>query len=199
MSPTAADILAAVAALWPWEALAVALALAYLVLAIRQSVWCWPAGIASTLIYLALFFRARLYAESVLQLFYVAISVYGWRQWARPAAPLPVTTWGVARNARALGAVTLLAAASGASLAAWTPAALPYLDAFVSWGAVLATWMVACKLLENWIWWFVLDGLSIFIYASRGLWLTAALFVVYLVLIVIGYAAWRRELRGQGR
>jgi nicotinamide mononucleotide transporter len=135
----------------PWEALAVALALAYLVLAIRESVWCWAAGIASTAIYLALFFAARLYAESVLQVFYIGVSVYGWRQWSQPAGDLPVVTWTLAQHARALGVIALLAGASGAALAAYTHAALPDLAAFVAWASVITTWMVARKVLENWL------------------------------------------------
>ena len=195
MNTVADQLWAAIAAQGPWEALAVALAVAYLVLAIRENVWCWAAGIASTVIYLALFFRARLYTESVLQLFYIGVSVYGWRQWSRPARELPVTTWTLASHAMALGGVALLATATGAVLAAFTPAAFPYLDAFISWSSVITTWMVARKVLENWLYWFVIDGVSIYVYVSRGLWLTAGLFVAYLVLIVIGYATWRRHLR----
>ncbi len=194
MSALVDSVLAVIATQNPWEALAVALAVAYLVLAIRQSAWCWAAGIASAGIYLALFFGARLFAEAVLQLFFIGVSIYGWRQWQRPARELPVVTWTPARHATALGAVALLAAVNGAALAAFTPAALPYLDAFVSWGSVITTWMVARKVLENWLYWFVIDSVSIYIYATRGLWLTAALFALYLVLIVIGYAAWRRRL-----
>lgn len=189
------ELTAAAAALSPWEAAAVALAIAYLVLAIRESAWCWAAGIASSAIYLVLFFHASLYMESVLQLFYGGVSVYGWAHWSRAAAELPVVTWSPRRHALALGLIALLALANGALLSAYTPAALPYLDSLTAWGSVVTTWMVARKVLENWIYWFVIDGLSAGIYASRGLWLTAALFVAYLVLIVIGYRAWRRHLR----
>jgi nicotinamide mononucleotide transporter len=221
--PTLDSIAAQLAALWPWEAIAVALAIAYLVLAIRESLWCWPTGIASTLIYLALFFNSRLYAESVLQLFYIAISIYGWRQWAgnknpvggaqapkkdrhlrashsaspqqaRQPAPIPITTWHPRQHAAALLAIAAFTGISGALLAAYTPAALPYLDSFTAWSSVVTTWMVARKVLENWLYWFVIDGLSVYIYMKRGLWLTSGLFVLYLVLIVVGYRAWRRHM-----
>ncbi len=198
MTTLAPDIAAAIAmeiaALWPWEAIAVVLAIAYLLLAIRQSVWCWPAGLASTLIYFVLLSRAALYTEAVLQLFYAGLAIYGWLYWARPQTPLPVTRWPLRRHVQALGVVFVLGLANGALLAAFTPAALPYADALVAWASVLTTWMVARKLLENWLWWFVIDSASIVIYAYRGLWLTAALFACYLVLIVHGYAAWRRDL-----
>jgi nicotinamide mononucleotide transporter len=200
--PSLDRLLAELAALWPWEAIAVVLAIAYLVLAIRESVWCWPAGLASTLIYLALFYHSRLYAESVLQIFYVAVSVYGWRQWAGSSgsgfsrdvgaeAPPTVHTWQPRQHAIALAVIAALTAITGALLAAFTPAALPYLDSFTAWSSVITTWMVARKVLENWLYWFVIDGLSVYIYMRRGLWLTAGLFVLYLVLIVVGYRAWR--------
>ena len=72
----------------PWEIMAVALAIAYLLLVIRQNIWCWAAAIASTTIYAVLMYGAALYMESALQLFYIAIAVYGWRQW-RHGAPGP--------------------------------------------------------------------------------------------------------------
>ena len=65
----------------PLEASAVAFGLAYLVLAIRQNILCWPAALISVLLSLVLFFEARLYSESALQLFYAAMALYGWYQW----------------------------------------------------------------------------------------------------------------------
>lgn len=205
-------MLAQVSALWPWEALAVALGLAYLVLAIRGHPACWPAGIASSAIYLALFNRQSLYMEAVLQLFYIAISLYGWRHWlGRPAsatANVPrtrrasatpsITSWRVRDHAAALGLTGVVAAVNGAALAAFTSAALPWLDALVAWGSVVATWMVARKILENWLYWFVIDALCVYIYARRGLWLTAGLFVVYLAMIVVGYRSWRMKMQHHG-
>jgi len=198
-----------VLALWPWEALAVVLALGYLVLAIREHPACWPAGIGSSAIYLALFYRQSLYMEAVLQLFYIAIALYGWRYWLSgragaaqsgrkrievSAAPA-ITSWRVSEHAAALALTGVLAAVNGALLAAFTPAALPWLDALVAWGSVVATWMVARKVLENWLYWFVIDALCVYIYARRGLWLTAGLFIVYLAMIVVGYRTWRAQLQ----
>jgi nicotinamide mononucleotide transporter len=218
--PDLERLLAEVAALWPWEALAVALAIAYLALAIRESTWCWPAGIASSAIYGALFFGATLYMEAVLQLFYIAISVYGWRRWSTPGSDfgrnrvaeaardssrsrgeesevgdkVAIVTWSAGQHVAALATIGALATANGLLLDAFTPAALPYLDALVAWSSVVTTWMVARKVLENWLYWFVIDALCVWIYARRGLWLTAGLFVAYLAMIVVGYRAWRARL-----
>lgn len=180
----------------PWEWLAVALALAYLWLAIRQSAWCWPAAITSTLIYLFLMYHAALYMEAVLQLFYIGVALYGWRAWVAggPGDSLLVHRWPWRRHLAALAGILILSAASGALLTRYTPAALPYADAFTTWGAVVTTWMVARKVLENWLYWFVIDSVSIYLYVSRELYLTAGLFLIYLVMIVAGYRAWRASL-----
>ncbi len=82
-------------------------------------------------------------------------------------------------------------------LTAYSQAALPYIDSFTTWGAIVTTWMVTRKILENWIYWFVIDAVSVYLYVSRGLFLTAVLFLIYLVLIVIGYRTWRRDMLGR--
>jgi nicotinamide mononucleotide transporter len=187
-----------------WEAAAVALAIAYLVLAIRQNRWCWPAAITSSAIYVMLMYWARLYLESALQVFYVAAAIYGWWYW-RPAIGAgvaaggpPVTTWPWRRHLVALTAIACAALVSASLLRRYTPAALPLLDSLTSFGSLFATWLVARKILENWYYWFVIDAVSVYIYLVRGLVPTAGLYALYLVMIVIGFRDWRRSIAGQG-
>jgi nicotinamide mononucleotide transporter len=180
-----------------WEVLAVVLAVAYLVLAIRQNIWCWAAAAVSTVLYLFIMFQSRLYMESLLQLFYLAMAVYGWYSWRRPPdgeGELRVTTWPLRLHLFAIGSVLALVYISGDLLARYSDAALPHLDSFTTWGAVVATFMVARKVLENWLYWFVIDAVSIGLYLSRDLFFTAALFGAYLVMIVIGYRSWRASM-----
>lgn len=190
------DWLAGISAL---EATAVLFAIAYLVLAIRQSQWCWAAALVSVLLSLVLFADANLYMESALQVFYAVMAVYGWYQW-RLGGPdkqgIAIGTWSPARHAVVIGATLSVSAAFGLALSA-SDAALPYLDSFTTVAAIVTTYMVAKKILENWIYWFVIDALSIYLYASRGLPLYAALFGFYLVLIAIGYRRWLRDYRAQ--
>jgi nicotinamide mononucleotide transporter len=181
-----------------WEGLAVLLAVTYLVLAIRQNIWCWAAAAASTLIYLFIMYQAQLYMESVLQLFYLAMAAYGWYQWRRHSdsrEDLRVSTWPLSYHLFAMGTVFLLVFISGNLLTEYSDAALPHLDSFTTWGAIVATFMVARKILENWVYWFVIDAVSVGLYLSRGLFLTALLFIAYLVMIVIGYRSWRASMR----
>jgi nicotinamide mononucleotide transporter len=180
-----------------WEAVAVLLAVTYLVLAIRQNIWCWAAAAVSTLIFLFIMFGARLYMESVLQLFYLAMAAYGWHQWRRHGEQgevLQVSTWPLSYHLFAIGTVLILVFVSGGLLSEYSDAALPHLDSLTTWGAVVATYMVARKILENWVYWFVIDAVSVGLYLNRGLFLTALLFVGYLVLIVIGYRSWRASM-----
>jgi nicotinamide mononucleotide transporter len=181
-----------------WEVLAVALAVAYLVLAIRQNIWCWAAGAASTSIYLFIMYQSSLYMESALQVFYLAMAGYGWYEWRHGGAggtELDVSTWPRRYHLFAGLAVFLLVLVSGELLSRYTQAALPFLDSFTTWGALIATFMVARKILENWIYWFVIDAVSIGLYLSRELYFTAGLFAAYLVMIVIGYRSWRASMR----
>lgn len=177
------------------ELLAVALALAYLLLAIRQNAWCWPAALLSAALFLLLMYRAQLYVQSALQLFYMAMAVYGWWRWrggAEGRAP-PVVAWRAQDHLLPLLFITVSGLATGLLLATRTDAAFPYIDAFTGWAAVVTTWMVARKVLQNWQYWFVIDVLLVFVYAQQGLWLTAGLFIVYLALVVVGYRQWRRS------
>jgi len=184
----------------PAEAAAVVLAIAYLLLAIRQNVLCWPSAIASAGIFAVLFFRAGLFMQALLQVFYIAMSLYGWQTWSRgdSGRALPVTRWPLRAHLAPVALILLLGLANGYLLSVHGGDALPYLDAVLAWGAIVTTWLVARKVLENWHYWFVIDALSIYLYASQGLWLTAGLFGLYLVLIVVGYREWRGSMERAG-
>ena len=184
----------------PLEVIAVVAAIAYLLLAIRQNIWCWLGAAVSTAIYVFLFFDARLYMESALNLFYFAMANYGWSVWYFGRSgdeKLPVSVWG--RNVHGIAITSIVAASilSGYLLARYSDAAYPYIDSMTTWGAIWATFLVARKVLENWWYWLVIDAASIVIYWSRDLQLTALLFVVYVVMIPFGLLAWRRSWREQ--
>lgn len=179
------------------EVVAVLLAITYLLLVIRQNILCWAAALASVLIYLVIFFNAQLYMESALQIFYAAMAVYGWYQWKYGGIEhqgLRIVTWRLHIHAIVIGGILGLTLGFGWVLSA-TDAAFPYLDSFTTVAAVITTYMVTRKVLENWAYWFVIDGLSVYLYVSRELYLTAGLFVLYLVMILIGFRCWWREWR----
>jgi nicotinamide mononucleotide transporter len=191
----------ALQALSTLEAVAVVLAVAYLVLAVRESIWCWPCAFGSTAIYVWLFHDVALISESLLNAFYLVMAIYGYYQWRHGGQrhhglTISVRPW--QWHLRLILVTGACVPPLGWFMATSFGAALPYLDAFTTCFAVVTTWMVARKILENWIYWFVIDSVSIYLYLQKGLHLTAALFVVYLVLIVIGYRRWLREFRFDG-
>ena len=175
------------------EPAAVVLAIAYLLLAIKQNISCWFAAFFSSLLYFFVMYSAGLYMEAGLQIFYCIMAVYGWTQW-RTSLPdntkFLVKTWNRNQHIKAISLIFLLALASGWMLEKFTNAALPFIDSLTTWGAIVTTYMVAKRLLENWIYWFAIDTISVFLFYSRGLFLTSILFFVYLIIIYFGYKSW---------
>ena len=179
------------------EAIAVIFAIAYLVLVIRQVSLCWFAAFVSAVLSVFVFAGANLYMQSALQVFYAGMAVYGWLQWTRGTAgqqgPVRVHTWPVRNHVVALAVIIVVAVLFAQVLSPNSEA--PLTDSFVAVAAVFTTWMVAHKLLENWIYWFVIDTVSIWLCLSQGLYLYAGLFAMYLVLVVVGYRQWLADLR----
>jgi len=176
------------------EIIGVVLAIGYLLLAVRQIIWCWLAWILSSLLYLYVMFNAGLYMEAALQIFYVAMGLYGWMQWRKGGTEdhLVVRRWGLGNHLFAVSVILILTLLSGEVLSNYTTAAMPFMDALTTWGAIVTTYMVAKKLIENWIYWFVIDSISIYLFISRELYFTAVLFFVYLFIIIIGYRSWKQ-------
>ena len=189
------------------EICAVLLALAYVILAIQQRRICWLAAIVSAMLYVHIFWQVALYLEAALQVFYIVMALYGWSAWGRQQQPdhshsrghseseseskSQIQTWTGQQHLVACTAVLSLSLILGWAMQKWTDAALPFFDAATTVCALLATWMVTQKLLENWLYWIAINAVSIGLYLSRDLSLTAALFVGYVILAVIGYRTWR--------
>ena len=180
-----------------WEAVAVVLAMAYLLLAMKANVWCWAAAFASTAIYTVLFWKVALLMESVLNVYYMAMALYGYWMWTQGGAShegVNVTSWPLITHVKLIVATSVVSVAVGYGMANYTQAAFPYLDAATTCFAVMTTYLVAKKVLENWLYWVVIDLVSIYLYLSKGLMLTSLLFVLYVGLAVAGYFLWRTAM-----
>lgn len=183
-----------------WELAAVALAVAYLILAVKEQIACWYAAFISTLIFLFVFWQVNLYMESALQIYYMGMAVYGWYQWRQPKTEthyLPISIWSYQYHIIALTMIAIITLISGYLLDLHTDARLPYLDSFTTWASVITTYMVARKILENWLYWLVIDSVSIYLYVNRSLYFTALLFSIYIVIIGFGLYQWTRVYRTQ--
>lgn len=183
-----------------WELLAVLLSITYLLLAVRQNRWCWAAALASTSIFSVLFWHVQLPMQAVLNAYYMAMAVYGWWHWTHGAAgdgPLAVTRLNPLPHLLLLAATLAVALPIGALLDSNSDAARPYLDSLISIAAVVATFMVARKALENWAWWMVINSLAVWLFIDRGLLPTAGLHLAYLVISVFGWRRWTLDYRNQ--
>lgn len=186
-------------ALTAWEAVAVLLAVAYLILAMRGSLWCWPAAFFSTAIYTLLFWQVSLLMESVLNIYYMYMAVYGFWQWKRgkQQSGIEVVSWSINRHLSIIIVTAVVSLVVGYLMSNYTQASFAYLDAATTCFAVITTYLVAKKVVENWLYWVVIDFVSIYLYLHKGLMLTTLLFVFYVGLAISGYFLWRAQLQKQ--
>jgi nicotinamide mononucleotide transporter len=188
---------AAWAAVAPGEVAAALLGLVYLVLVIGQRRGAWLAALASTALYLSVFYRARLYMQATLQLYYIAIALYAWHAWRRRpgGAALPVSRASWRLQAAGLAGVLLASAASAAWLARETGSADPLLDSLTTWASVFTTWLVARKKIDNWPWWLAVDTLIVMLCWRGRLYASMILYALYLGLVVVGWRSWYLDMQ----
>jgi nicotinamide mononucleotide transporter len=179
----------------PIEWVAVVLSIIYVVLAARENRWCWWFGLVSVILYFFLFVRVRLYSDAILQIFYAVMSVYGWFNWSRKEdqiEKIAITTWPWRNHLLSiLGGI--VAVFIWGRIWSEFGAALPYIDAFTTIFAVITTFMVARKLLENWLYWIVIDLVAMGVYINREMYLTALLFFIYTLIAISGWISWRKD------
>jgi nicotinamide mononucleotide transporter len=192
-------VLSGLAATSALEVVSVVLGLAYSVLAIKRSRWCWVAGGVSSAIMIYLSLDRRLPMQAALQVYYVVISAYGWWHWTREAGShhgtLEVTVWPLRFHLAACVAVLLVSALTARWLATQTQAAWPFLDSLTTWGSLYATWLTTRVKLENWLYWLVIDSILAVLFGAQGLYFVALLSVVYLGFSAVGFARWLKTYR----
>ena len=193
------NILATLYSMSFWEIVAVLLGVLYLVLAMRQHNACWYAAFLGTFIGMVIFWKVSLLMESALNFYYLIMAAYGWWSWrsGREAKPLPIQLWSWQKHFLAILLVAVLTLVSGYWLSKHTQAALPYLDSFTTWGAIVTTWMVTRKVLENWLYLLVVDAAAAYMYFSKELYFFTALMLVYLVMVIFGWLKWQQEYQEQ--
>jgi nicotinamide mononucleotide transporter len=178
------------------EMVAVVFSFAAVWLTIRKHVACWPVGLVGVTAYFLLFHRLRLYADMALQVVFFAQGLYGWWFWRRGGTDRrepPVTLLGLPRLA-VLAASVLLATLGIGALLARTDASAPYLDSFLALTSLAANALLARKVLESWWLWITADVLYIGLFLTRGVPLSAALYLVFLLMAIQGAVRWQREL-----
>ena len=183
------------------EAIAVVFALVYVVFAMRESVWCWPAAIISALLYIKIFVDAELYTEAGLQLFFIALAIQGIARWRKregeeaPKAVIRVeSSW---YHITRIVAVILIGIALGSVVKKATGASFAHLDSLITVFSIYTTYLVTEKILENWLYWIAIDVVAAGLYFVKELYLTSGLFALYVVLAAMGYAQWKSRMEQQ--
>jgi nicotinamide mononucleotide transporter len=170
--------------------------LIFLYLEIKQNKWLWPVGLITSVMYIYVFFVAKLYADMSLQFYYVFISIYGWIVWSKGGSQkeLPVTRLSKELFLILFGASMLIYAVISYILVAYTDGSIPYWDAFTTALSIVATWMLARKILEQWLVWVIVNAVSLGLYIYKGLYPTSVLFFFYTVLALVGYVQWKKDM-----
>lgn len=180
------------------EIIGVVFGLLSVYLTVKQSVWSWPTGIISVIAFWFLFFDIKLYADMILQGFYVITGFMGWYMWkfgGEKKTELKVSLLTATQRLKAVFILFPLVAAIGWGLRAYTDAALPFVDSFAAALSVVAQLLMMKKYFENWILWITVDVVSVGMYIVKGVYLTAGLYGVFLVLATMGLIEWYASLK----
>jgi nicotinamide mononucleotide transporter len=166
-------------------------------LQVKENVWNWPAGIANNIFYIVVFWRSGLYADSLLQWIYIAISVYGWWNWLRGGAAHSKLK--ISRTSRAATLAYAALTACGTVvfyelLRRYTNSTVPIWDGLTTAMSLTAQYMLTRKLVENWWWWIAVDVIYIALYVYKHLLLTSALYAIFLAMCIIGLRRWKQLL-----
>ena len=187
------------------EVIATILGILGVVYEIKQHVFVWPLGIITALLYIYVYFHARFYADMLLQIYYVPISIYGWWFWIygrkrkqyKEEKIVPVKRAGK-RLIIILSFITIVVTFLMALfLKEFTDSPVPLGDGFTTAGGFVATWMLARKIIEHWFLWIIVDATSMCLYVYKGLYPTTILFLVYTIMAFIGYFEWKKSLSVQ--
>ncbi len=182
------------------ELLGAILGIAFIFFSIRQNILTWPTGLATSALYIVVFFQSKFYADMGLQVYYVGISIYGWYYWIKGKKTKNSATVSVKQTNKRLWLKLmvislLLYVAILIILLNFTDSDIPFMDSFTTALSIIATWMLAKKYIEQWLIWIFVDIISAGLYIYKELWPTVILFAVYTVMAYLGYIQWRKDLK----
>ena len=186
------------------ETIAIVFSILYVFLAAKQVIWCWLAAMISVIIYIYICYHSKLYMETGLQVFYFFMSIYGFWNWSanknkqNPNMSLKkgisISEWSIHKHLITILIGTVAAFFLGFIFSTYTDAEMPIIDSFTTVFSIFATFMVAKKILGNWLYWIVIDIASVYLYDSRDLKQTAFLFIVYTAFAIYGYFSWIKKM-----
>jgi len=175
------------------------ISLVYLFFSYKQIIWLWPFGLLSAIFYIWIYYFSGFYADMSLQIYYVFVSIYGWYHWTSGKSGSQKPLLKVSQiNRRSMVVLTfvfgLLWLIISQVLIHYTDSQVPVMDALTTAGGIVATWMLARKVLEHWLLWVVIDLISMGLYLYKELYATAILFLIYSIVAIAGYQAWKKTM-----
>jgi nicotinamide mononucleotide transporter len=181
-----------------WELIAVLTSLLYVYFATKGRRLCWLFALISTTLSTFIFMKVQLYLESALQIFYILMAVYGYFTWRKSNNEnQKIRTWTVRKHLLNIGISLIVMLVFGYLFSTRTDQESPYIDAFTTVFSLAATFMVAYRILENWIYWIVIDTVSIYLYQTKELYLSAVLMLLFTLLAVKGLYTWENAYKTQ--
>ena len=172
----------------------------YIYYTIREDIRGWIYGIISSAFFAWVFFKSLIYANSLLYIYYVVIGFYGWYAWSRSEkekdkeAKLTIHKSSVKRLIVYIGSSFILAMPVYYFLRKYSDSDAPLIDAVLTTGGMVATWMLTQKLIEQWIFWIVIDLMWCGLMIYKGMYPALLLFIAYTILAFKGYFEWKKEL-----
>jgi len=177
-----------------WEVVATLFGIAYVILAAKESQWAWLFAFVSTLIYTVIFWDGALVASSILNFYYMIMAIYGFILWREDekGVTLAISRWSLRHHLVFIVFGIIATVVLGYLTSTYAGAKFAYHDAFVMVFSGMATWMMAQKVLENWLYWMVIDSTAIVLYFKSGYLATIVLFAIYVILAFYGYVRWSK-------
>ena len=191
------NILTAFGMMSGWEIIAALFGIFYVILAAKESLWAWFFAFFGTLIYTILFWEGALVSSSILNFYYMIMAIYGFILWrgGKEEEPLSISIYSVSQHTKVIIGGAIVSVILGYLFDAYLDANFAYLDAFVMVFSMIATWMLANKILENWLYWIIIDIVATYLYFQSKYYATVVLFALYIILGLYGFITWRKEYR----
>lgn len=178
------------------EIIAIVFAILYLVMAAFENIWCWLFAGLNAILYVFICYQTQLYLETGLQIFYLFMAIYGFFQWRnKKSNSTDIHSISFHFHLKLIVVAEIGSLLAGYFFSNYTVAALPWMDAHIAVYSIVATYMVTKKIMQNWLWWFVIDALAVYLYFAKDLKLTALLYFTYVVMVVFGYFKWKKEIQ----
>ena len=183
------------------EIVGAVLSLLYLFMSIKQNISLWLFGFLASAFYVVVFFETKFYADMSLQFYYLIISVYGYLNWKygthQQGKELPISNISKSTMLQLLLASVIIYFIYYIILSKYTDSTIPIADSIVGMLSVIGTWMLARKIIENWLVWIIADALACGLFFYKELYPTAILFIIYTLMAVVGYWQWKKTMKSK--